>query len=158
MARKSSQENNVIKYLLFTVIVLLVTVSLLSLFVFKYTNLVSDNVLGASVKVLPSTLLCGTCPGSIILQKDSTNPKTWGAKCVTPQAFKTSTYIAYLVCPTAVPTPKVTCIPRPTCVPTAGTACPLYVGENICPPAKPSPVLSPYLKPTLSTHPQQTSR
>jgi hypothetical protein len=157
MARKSSQSKSVFKYLLFTVIVLLVTVSLLSLFVFKYTNLVSDNVLGASIKAPPATLLCGVCPGSIILQKDGTNPKNWGAKCVTPQAFKTSTYVAYLTCPTAAPTPRITCIPRPTCVPKAGTACPMYVGENICPPAKPSPVLTPYLRPTLPPHTGQTS-
>jgi hypothetical protein len=109
MAKKSTQGQSVIKYLLFTVVVLLVTVSLLSLFVFKYTNLVSDSVLGARIESLPSnTLLCGTCHGVIILQKDGTNSRTWGAKCVTPEAFNSASYIAYLICP--VPT----LMPRPT--------------------------------------------
>jgi hypothetical protein len=109
MAKKSSQRKGIIEYLLFTVVILLVTVSLLSLFVFKYTNLVSDHVLGARTESLPSnTLLCGTCHGVIILQKDGTNSKNWGAKCVTKDAFKNLTYVAYLICP--VPT----LMPRPT--------------------------------------------
>lgn len=105
MARKSSQDKSVIKYLLLTVAVLLVTVSLLSIFVFKYTNLVSDSVLGARATASPSTLLCGTCKGSIILQKEDTNPKSWGAKCVTQEALTSSIYVAYLTCPTSAPTP-----------------------------------------------------
>ena len=128
MAKKSSQNRNVIKYLLFTVMVLLVTVSLLSLFIFKYTNLVSDSVLGAYVTPPSATLLCATCPGIIVLQKEGTNPKNWGAKCVTQQSLKNLTYIAYLVCPILTPIPR------------------------------PSPVLTPYLRPTLTPHPEQTSR
>lgn len=111
MAKKSSQGKSVIKYLLFTVAALLVTVSLLSLFVFKYTNLVSDNVLGAHVEALPSVLLCDTCRGIIVLQKDGTNPKNWGAKCVTQETFGKISYVAYLICP--VPT----LMPRPTSKP-----------------------------------------
>ena len=109
MAKKSSQEKSIIKYLLFTVIVLLLTVSLLSIFVFKYTNLVSDNVLGAHVEPLPSSLalLCGTCRGVIILQKDGTNSRNWGAKCITQQAFNSSSnYLAYLICPVVTPSPR----------------------------------------------------
>lgn len=106
MARKSSQDKNLIKYLLLTVAVLLVTVSLLSIFVFKYTNLISDSVLGARVESpSSSTLLCGTCKGSIVLQKEGDDPKNWGAKCVKKEALENSTYIGYLTCPTSVQTP-----------------------------------------------------
>jgi len=45
MAKRISRRQSIIKYLLFTVAFLLVTVSLLSLFVFKYANFVSDKVL-----------------------------------------------------------------------------------------------------------------
>ena len=114
MAKKSTQGQNVIKYLLFTVVVLLVTVSLLSIFVFKYTNLVSNSVLGARVESLPSTtLLCGTCRGVIILQKEGINPKTWGAKCVTQEAFNSASYVAYLICPVPTLMPKPTSRPMP---------------------------------------------
>jgi hypothetical protein len=133
MVKRSSQEKSIVRYLLFTVIVLLVTVSLLSIFVFKYTNLVSDNVLGAHIEPLPSSsaLLCGTCRGVIILQKDGTNSKNWGAKCVTQQAFNSSSnYLAYLICPMTTPSPR------------------------------PSPVLTPSLRPRLSITPhfESTSR
>jgi len=114
MAKKSSQNKNVINYLFFTVIVLLVTVSLLSLFVFKYTNLVSDKVLGASTVsvnkevAFSRNLTCGMCAVSsksmvIVLQKDGTNSKSWGARCVSQEVLAKSTYIAYLTCPSLTP-------------------------------------------------------
>jgi hypothetical protein len=113
MAKKSTQGQSVIKYLLFTVVVLLVTVSLLSLFIFKYTNLVSDSVLGAHVEALPSALLCNTCRGVIVLQKDGTNPKNWGAKCVTQETFGKISYVVYLICPVPTLMPKPTSRPMP---------------------------------------------
>jgi hypothetical protein len=116
MAKRPSQEKSVIKYLLFTVIVLLVTVSLLSIFVFKYTNLVSDSVLGVHVESLPPTLLCGACRGVIILEKQGINPKDWGARCITQQAFNSSSnYLAYLICPVITPSPILR--PRPSVTP-----------------------------------------
>jgi hypothetical protein len=104
MAKRSSRRQNIIKYLLFTVIALLVTVSLLSLFVFKYANFSTENVvLGASTGPTLSGLFCGTCHnGSIVLQKDGTNPQTWGARCVSMEKLSTIKYLAYITCP--VPT------------------------------------------------------
>ncbi len=114
MAKKSAQNKSVIKYLLFTVIVLLVTVSLLSLVVFKYTNLGSDSVLGAHVEPMPAALLCGACHGVIVLQKEGANPRSWGAKCVTQTDFHNlSNYLAYLVCPVPTVMPKPTSRPTP---------------------------------------------
>ena len=98
MAKRISRRLSIIKYLLFTVAFLLVTVSLLSLFVFKYANFVSDKVLGASTSPVQSTLLCGTCGGSIVLQKEGTNPKNWGATCVPKGAEKNMRYIGFVSC------------------------------------------------------------
>jgi hypothetical protein len=89
MAKRISQRKSVIKYLLFTVVTLLVTVSLLSLFVFKYANFVSDKVLGANTSPVSTTLLCSACKGVIVLQKDPKNLMNSGAKCVSLEASKT---------------------------------------------------------------------
>lgn len=99
MAKRTSKRKNVIKYLLFTVVALLVTVSLLSLFVYKFANFASNNVvLGASTSPVLSTLLCGSCSGSIVLQKEGTNPKNWGASCVPAGAEKTIKNIGFVSC------------------------------------------------------------
>ncbi len=148
MAKRTSREKNVIKYLLLTVIVLLVIVSLLSLFIFKSVNPNSENVvLGTTTGPVPSSLTCATCvqltKGSvaIILQQNGTNAKTWGAMCATQTMLSTVKYVAKIVCPTPIPTPKptltpkLTCTPRPTCIPKSGIACPTYVGTNACPPS-----------------------
>jgi hypothetical protein len=100
MAKKTNHRKNIIRYLLFTVIALLITVSLLSLFVFKYANFASNNVvLGASTGPSVSGLFCGTCKGSIVLQKDGTDPRNWGAKCVATEKLNTIKYLAYISCP-----------------------------------------------------------
>jgi len=128
MAKKSTQGKSVIKYLLFTVIVLLVTVSLLSLFVYRYTNLVSDSVLGASTvninkTVLLQNLTCGMCakPNKnmvIVLQKTGTNSREWGARCVAPENLNSLSYIAYIICPAVVvPSPRPTERPMPVVSP-----------------------------------------
>jgi len=124
MAKRTSQRQSIIKYLLFTVAFLLVTVSLLSLFVFKYANFVSDKVLGASTintnsAAFAHTLTCGQCASStksmvIVLQKLGTNSKEWGAKCMPLESLKGSSYIAYIACPVVSPMPKSHISPLPT--------------------------------------------
>lgn len=100
MAKKDSKRKSVIKYLLFTVVILLVTVSLLSLFVYKYANFASNNVvLGAHIGPVVSSLLCGACTGSIVLQKDDVNPKNWGARCIPTEKLNSIKYLAFISCP-----------------------------------------------------------
>jgi len=110
MAKRSSRRQNIIKYLLFTVVVLLVTVSLLSLFVFKYANFSTENVvLGASTGPVQASLTCVICAQSvkgnaaIILQQtgDATN---WGARCISADKLSTVRYLAYITCPVPVQT------------------------------------------------------
>jgi hypothetical protein len=109
MAKKSSHRKSVIKYLLFAVVALLVTVSLLSLFVFKYATFVSDSVLGAYVGPAPSAVTCENCAqfakGSvaIILQQNGTDPKKWGAMCATEGMLKTVKFVYKIACPTPTP-------------------------------------------------------
>jgi hypothetical protein len=99
MAKRGSKRKSIIKYLLFTVVALLVTVSLLSLFVFKYANFASNNVvLGANTGPVSTTLLCGSCAGSIVLQKEGTNSKNWGAKCVPAGTEKNMKYVGFISC------------------------------------------------------------
>jgi len=109
MAKRTSNRKNVIKYLLFTVVALLVTVSLLSLFVYKFANFASNNVvLGANVGPAQSTITCESCAQSvkgnvgIMLQQNNTNPKIWGATCATAEMLKNIRHIDYIYCPTTV--------------------------------------------------------
>jgi hypothetical protein len=124
MAKRNSTRKNVIKYFLFTIIVLLVTVSLLSLFVFKYANFASNNVvLGANTTNTNSaafthTLTCGQCFNStksmvIVLQKLGVNSKEWGAKCMPLESLNGSSYVAYIACPVVSPMPKSHISPLP---------------------------------------------
>jgi hypothetical protein len=110
MAKRTRKKFNLIRYLLFTVIVLLVTVSLLSLFVFKYANFTSSEnvVLGASIIPNPPSVTCESCAQSvkgsvgIILQRSGTDVKSWGAKCATQEMLNTVKYITFMACPTPV--------------------------------------------------------
>jgi hypothetical protein len=109
MAKRTAQRKNIIKYLLFTVVTLLVTVSLLSLFVYKFANFASNNVvLGANVGPDQTSVTCGSCAQSakgtvgIMLQQNETNPKTWGAVCATEEMLKAVRHIDYISCPTPV--------------------------------------------------------
>jgi hypothetical protein len=115
MAKRSAQRKGVVKYLFFAVATLLIIVSLLSLFIFKYTNLISDNVLGANIGpiVTPMSinLTCESCSrtmkGSvaIILQQNGTRSATWGAMCATQQMLNTTKFVYKIGCPVATPTP-----------------------------------------------------
>ena len=135
MARRTAKRKGLIKYLLVTVIALLVVVSLLSLFVFKSINSSLDNVLGASTTSVlhpgstAASLTCQYCAQftkgnvAIVLQKEGTDSRTWGAKCMLQTNLSNAkNVISYILCPTptVIKKPIITPIPehRPSPFPT----------------------------------------